>query len=244
MTEARFKSALNSVHEKIALIGVREAELSLAKEQLSDTVILAPFDGFVQQKAVSAGTYVRVGDPVVTIVRTDKLRFRGTIPERYSLDLSVGQSVQLIIESVDEPITAPVTRISPAVDLTSRSLLYETVIENGEDRLRSGLFAEARIVTDEDATAIVIPSTALVEFAGAEKVWKVVDGESREQQVLTGERRDEGIKVLQGLVEGDVILADGQAGKVAKIVPISQAKVSDHVTQKAVSADADTGHSE
>ena len=65
---------------------------------------------------------------------------------------------------------------------------------------------------NDQATAIVIPPSALIEFAGAEKVWKVVDGETREQSVLTGERRSEGIEILRGLVAGDVILLDGSLG--------------------------------
>lgn len=218
VTEARYKSALNSVHEKIALIGVREAELSLTRQSLADTGIVAPFNGLVQQKQVSPGTYVRVGDPVATIVRTDRLRFRGTIPERFSLDLSEGQSVQLQIESVEKPVTASVSRISPAVDPASRSLLFEAVIDNPDAALRSGLFAEARIVTDEQATAIVIPPSALVEFAGAQKVWKLVNGEAREQQVLAGEHRANGIQIRKGLVEGDVILLDGHSGMPARVI--------------------------
>jgi len=222
VAEARFKSALNGVHEKIALIGVREAELSLAREQLLDTQIVAPFDGLIQQRQVSPGTYVRVGDAVATVVRTESLRFRGTIPERFALDLSPGQTVQLQIESVNAPVMAEISRISPAVDLTSRSLLFEAVIDNSDARLRSGLFAEARIVTRAEATAIVIPASALVEFAGAEKVWKVVDGESREQQVLAGERRESGVEILQGLKDGDVILRDGISGMTAKVKPVGR----------------------
>ena len=220
VSEARFRSALNGVHEKIALIGVREAELSLAQEALADTVIVAPFNGFVQQKHVSPGTYVRVGDPVVTIVRTDRLRFRGTIPERFALDLSVGQPVELKIESVPEPLTVAITRISPAVDLVSRSLLFEALIDNSEGHLRSGLFTEARVVINPTAKAVVIPDSALVEFAGAQKVWKVVNGKTREQQILTGERRKNGIQVLQGLSEGDVILKNGDQGMLARLEPV------------------------
>ena len=64
---------------------------------------------------------------------------------------------------------------------------------------------------------MIIPTSALVEFAGAEKVWKVVDGETREQQVLTGERRADGIEILQGVNVGDTILLNGPEGMVARI---------------------------
>ena len=217
VAEARFKSALNGVYEKIALIGVREAELSLAQEELANTVIVAPFDGLIQEKHVSPGAYVQIGDAAMTVVRLDQLRFRGTIPERFAMNLSVGQTMQIQIESIEESVAAQITRISPAVDLASRSLLFEAVIDNSEGRLRSGLFAEARIVIDAEATAIVIPPSALIEFAGAEKVWMVVDGKTREQSVLTGERRPEGIEILNGLVAGDVILLDGSEGILAQV---------------------------
>lgn len=220
VAEARFRSALNGVHEKIALIGVREAEVALAKEDFTNSVIVAPFNGVVQQRHVSPGTYVRVGDSTATIVRLDQLRFHGTISERFAMELKVGQSLQLQIESIDEPVTATISRTSPAIDLASRSLQFEAVIDNSDGRLRSGLFAEARIVINSNATAIAVPPSSLVDFAGAEKVWKVVNGESREQTVLTGERRPEGVEIVQGLHEGDVILLDGNSGAVAKITVI------------------------
>lgn len=220
VAEARYNSSLNSVREKIAQIGVREAELSLAREALADAVVLAPFDGRVQLKSISPGSYVRVGDPLVTLVKTDVLRYRGMIPERYALVLTLGQDVQLQVESISSPLNAKVTRISPSLDLSNRSLAFEAEIDNSGNTLRTGLFAEARIVIDEQARAIVIPHSALIEFAGAEKVWKIVAGESQEQEVLTGERREEGIEILQGLEPGDQILVDAALGKPAKIQAI------------------------
>ena len=221
VSDARYRSALNGAREKIALISVREAELSLVREALTDTVICAPFASQIQQKQVSPGTYVRIGDAVATVVRTNPLRFRGSVPERHALSLAVGQQVQLQIESVAAPVDVEVTRISPAVDLQSRSLVFEAVVDNHDGDYRSGLFAEARVVTDPQAQAIVIPASSLIEFAGVEKVWKVVDGEALEQQVLTGERRDSGIAVLEGVIEGDVILLDATAGRRARVVPLA-----------------------
>lgn len=217
VAEARYNSALNSVREKIAQIGVREAELSIARDALAETIVLAPFDGRVQLKSISPGAYVRVGDALVTLVKTDVLRFRGVIPERYALQLQLDQDVQLQVESVPSPLDVKVSRISPALDMSSRSLIYEALVDNSGNTLTTGLFAEARVVIDEGATAIVIPSSALIEFAGAEKVWKVVDGESQEQEVLTGERRPEGIEILQGLSTGDQILVNAALGRPAII---------------------------
>ena len=237
VAEARYASALNSVHEKIALVGVREAELSLARDRLLDATIPAPFDALVQQRHVAPGVYVDVGDAVATMVRANPLRFQGTIPERHAQRLALGQEVRLKIESIAEPRTVRITRISPALDRLSRSLLFEAEVDNSDRRLRTGLFAEAEVVLDPDAEVLVVPASAVVEFAGAEKVWKVVDGRAAEQEVLTGGRRGEGIEIIEGLVTGDLILQDAAGGRIAKVQPMNDPALEAQPERRAQVAD-------
>lgn len=220
VASARYASSLNSVDEKIALVGVRTAERALARQRLDDTVIRAPFDGLVRERQIAPGAYVSVGHAIATIVRSNPLRFRGTMPERNAQELALGQSVVLRIESLDEPRTVKITRISPALDESSRALLFEALVDNADGRLRTGLFAEGEVVLDPEARSIVVPRSAVVEFAGAEKVWKVVDGTAREQEVHTGLRRPEGVEIAAGLGAGDQILLHASQGRVARIEPI------------------------
>jgi hypothetical protein len=93
-------------------------------------------------------------------------------------------------------------------------------VDNADGRLWAGIFAEAEVIIDSEAKTIVVPETALAEFAGVEKVWKVVDGSAQEQIVLTGQRRDGRVEILDGLVPGDAILSDADLGRVAKVDPI------------------------
>lgn len=218
VAEARLAAALNGVYEKIALIGVREAELQLARQRLEDAVIRAPLDGYVRMRNVAPGTYLSVGQSIAVVVRTSTLRFQGTVPERYAQQLRVGLPVQMQIESVAEPRTAVVSRVSPALDPQSRALAFEAEIDNPQGELRSGLFVEAEVVVDPSAEALVIPHSALVEFAGVQKVWKVVDGVATEQQVLCGTRRPAGCEVIDGLAAGDQILRDGSTGRHAIVI--------------------------
>jgi RND family efflux transporter MFP subunit len=221
VASARYTAAVNGVREKIALIGVRSAELSLAQQRLADTTILAPFDGLIQQRHVGPGSYLQVGDPVVTLVRTSTLRFRGTIPERHAHRLALGQQVTLRFESGAPPQTAQITRISPGVDEMSRSLMFEAQVNNEDGALRSGLFAEAEVVVDSEARALVVPQSAIVEFAGVEKIWKLVDGVVQEQPVRTARRGDKTVEIVGGLVAGDTILTDASQGQVARIDPVA-----------------------
>lgn len=238
VASARYASSLNSVDEKIALVRVRTAELALARQRLDDAVIRTPFDGLVQQRQIAPGAYVSVGHAIATIVRTNPLRFRGTMPERNAQQLAVGQTVVLKIESLSEPRRVKITRISPSLDEASRALLFEALVDNPDGRLRTGLFAEGEVVLDPAARSIVVPRSAVVEFAGAEKVWKVVDGQAREQEVRTGQRRPEGIEIIDGLETGDQILRDATQGRVARIEPLVSDQPRQHAAAEAGATDS------
>jgi RND family efflux transporter MFP subunit len=220
VAEARYASAQNGVREKIALIGVQTAELGLARQRLADAVVLAPFDAAVRSRQVAPGTYVQVGQPLVELVRTSTLRFRGAIPERYAQAMRIGQQVSLRIETIDEPRVVSVTRISPALDEFSRSLVFEAEVDNPGAQLRSGLFAEAEVVLDPEARALVIPASAIVRFAGVEKVWKLTDGTCGETVVQLGRQTEDQVEIISGLAAGDVILVEGSEGRVARVTPI------------------------
>jgi RND family efflux transporter MFP subunit len=219
VAEARYASALNGVEEKIALISVRRAELGLAKENLQHTTIVAPFDGLIQARQAAPGAYVRIGDPVAMVVRTDPLRFRGMVPERHALRVQAGQLVRIHLEGLTEPITARISRISPALDEASRALTFEADLPNPQGRLRTGLFAEADIVVDAQAETLAVPESAVTEFAGVEKVWLVKEGAAAERAVQTGRRHDGWIEIVQGLAAGDAIVKSAAEGRSGPVIP-------------------------
>lgn len=218
---ARHAAAINAVREKIAQVAVQASTLAVARQHLADTVIVAPFEALVQERHVAPGTFVQVGSPLVTLARTSRLRFRGTMPERHAHRLALGQEVVLRIEGVVPPRQAVVTRISPALDELTRSLTFEAALDNADGSLRSGLFAEAEVVVDPHSTALVVPRSAVVRFAGAEKVWKVVAGQTQEQLIQTGRQDAQWLEVVSGLSAGDQVLVDGSQGRLARVEPLA-----------------------
>lgn len=240
VAEARLASAINGVNSNIAQVAVRSAEVDQAKQRLRDANILAPFAGAVQQRMIAAGTFVQIGTPLLTLVRLDVLRFRGSVPERLATQLKIGQNVRLSIESIAEPVDAKITRINPALDMASRSLTFEALLDNKEGELRPGLFAEAQLTIDPAAQAVVVAGSSLVEFAGAQKVWRVVDGSAKEQMVRPGRRSEGLVEIVEGLTAGDQILINGSLGRVAKVVPpgsLNAALASDSSEAKSAAAE-------
>jgi RND family efflux transporter MFP subunit len=213
VAEARFASALNAVDEQIALLKLRRTELALAVQNREYAVLKAPFVGVIQETHVAPGSYVNVGQPVATLVRTDPLRLRAGVPERSAIGIAEGQPVRVFLEGQPKPLEARISRISPALDVSSRALIIEADIENSGGRLRTGLFAEAEILVDAQQQALAVPASSVVAFGGVEKVWTVKDNKAQPQPIRTGRREADRVEVLSGLEAGQWILTNGAEGR-------------------------------
>jgi multidrug efflux pump subunit AcrA (membrane-fusion protein) len=216
VARARYQSSLNSVREKIALISVQSAQRDLAHEQLRETKVSSPFEGTVQARMVSPGTFVQAGQTLLSVVRTKKLRFRTSVPERYAHLLKIGQRIAIHFDLSDQVREGTVSRINPNLEPSNRSLGFEVDLDNTDGLLRSGLFGEAVLELDPEAKAVAVPEKSVLRFAGVDKVWKIKDGQVTEGVVLLGSKRGDNIEIKSGLQVGEIILRDATQGEKGK----------------------------
>lgn len=219
--QARYQGALNLVSEQVSIIGVRRKELALAQQMVSDSQVVAPFDGVVGERRVSPGEYVAAGQAVATLVRADRLRFTAGVPESHAATVRVGQRVEIEIHGRESPpLTAMISRVSPTVMQSSRSVMIEADVANISLELQAGLFAEAELVVNPDAQAISVPKSAISRFAGVEKAWIVVDGIAKQQTVQTGREERGRVEILDGLSAGSFLVQDATDGRDGPVVAI------------------------
>ena len=204
---SRYQDALEEIRNRQGLLAQRRSEVALAKQQLADTIVYAPMEGVVQEKKASVGEYLAAGAPVVDIVRIDPLRLRVDVPERESHSIRAGQSVRVTSEGDAESYLGYVKRLSPTISEQSRVLAVEADVRNN-GRLRPGAFVRAEIVTDQTSTAATVPSTAIVTFAGIDKVMVVENGKAMEKTVTTGRRGPDWIEIKVGVSVGQSVVVD------------------------------------
>ena len=204
---SRYQDALEEIRNRQGMLAQRRTELSLAKQQLDDTVVYSPLDGVVQEKKASAGEYLAAGAPVVTVVRIDPLRLRVEVPERESHSIRMGQSVRVIVEGDPESYLGYIKRLSPTIAEQNRVLSVEADVRNN-GRLRPGAFVKAEIVTNQTNTAVTVPPNALVTFAGIDKVIIVENGKAVEKTVAVGRRGDNWIEIKAGVNAGQAVVLD------------------------------------
>jgi len=220
--QSRWQAAMEEVQNRAAALIERQANLALAQQQLADAHLVAPFDGAIAERLAGTGDYLQVGDPVVRLVRFDPLRLRLEVPERSAASLSPGLEVRAVLEGGIEAPTGHVTRISPEISARNRTLLIEVELPNPDGRLRPGAFARATIVVDEAARTLAVPKSALVRFAGIDKVFVVADGAAVERHVEVGREDGERAEIKDGVKAGEVVvLAPGglQQGAPVRVEP-------------------------
>jgi multidrug efflux pump subunit AcrA (membrane-fusion protein) len=204
---ARYQDAVEEVRNRQALLAQRRSELALARQQLADTNVYAPFDGMVHEKRASVGEYLAAGAPLVTVVKMNPLRLRAEVPEREAQSVHGGERVSVHVEGGAHDYEGRIRRLSPTISEQNRVLVVEAEISN-DGTLRPGAFVSAEIETDESGTAVTVPTSAIVTFAGIEKVITVENGKAREKPVTTGRRNADWTEILGGVQLGDRVVVE------------------------------------
>lgn len=208
--ESALQDALEEVQNRRATLAQRRADIALARQQLEDAQVRAPFDGVVAARLAGAGDYLTAGAPIARVLRFDPLRLRLDVPEREAAGIQAGQSVRVVLEGAVEPVTGKLVRTAPELGARNRTLRVEAELANPDGELRPGSFARAEIVVDAEAQTLTVPAGALVRFAGIDKVIVVEGGKAVERRVTVGRTDGARVEVLDGLAAGDeVVLAPG-----------------------------------
>jgi len=207
VSEGRYQDALEEVRNRQAVIAQRRSELDLARQQLTDTVILSPLDGVVSLKQASVGEYLAAGTPIATMVRVHPLRLRVPVPEREGAGVRAGHAVTLTVEGDSTVYRGRVVRLSPIVQEQNRTLMVEAEVPNERGFLRPGSFARVEIMTEVSQPVVSVPASAIIVFAGVEKVLIVRQGKTAEVRVTTGRRLGEDVEIVEGLKRGDAVVA-------------------------------------
>jgi membrane fusion protein (multidrug efflux system) len=188
-----------------------EANLRLAQVQLDKTVLRAPFDGVLGLRYVSEGGYVQTGQPIVTLDDTDLLKVDFRVPEVFSSNLKIGQTVEVGVDAAPKrTFYGKVYAIDPKVDVSGRSLLVRGKIPNSDHVLRPGMFARVLLVIEEKPNTLMIPEQAIISRGGGQIVYTVVDGKVVEAAVTVGLRRRGLVEITEGLTPGDTVITAGQ----------------------------------
>ncbi|MBI5166976.1 MAG: efflux RND transporter periplasmic adaptor subunit, partial [candidate division NC10 bacterium] len=208
VTQANYEAALEQVRSLKATVKELQATVDLARKKLSDTIVRAPIAGSVRERLVSAGEYIVGGGmqstKLFTLVRSHPLKLKASVPERFAPEVRIGQAVRVEVEAYPgQGFPGRITRISPAVDVQTRSFSIEAIVPNEKGLLKPGFFAKASILTRMERAVAFVPENALVSIVGLTKVFVVVGDKVVERIVKTGLRVDGRVEIVEGVKLGE-----------------------------------------
>ena len=184
----------------------------------------APIDGIVGNVYIDFGTTVSPQTPICSVVNMDTVAVKVNIVERDLPRVKKGQSAQVSVDAYgDGTFKGVIDRVSPVVDLASRTALVEIKISNDDHRLRPGMFARIKILIEEKRDVLIIPRDAIIKVGSLSYVFVVKpDNTVRRRTIETGIVENNKFEVINGLDEGEIIVTMGNTrlkeGDVVKII--------------------------
>jgi len=211
VTKQQFDDVATRLAVADAEVERSKSALAIARERYAKTRILAPMTGFISEKKISQGEYVRNGTPLYTLVQIDPLKLLFTIAEKDIGKLKVGQDVQFLVDAYPgREFKGKVSIIYPTIDERTRSLMVEARASNPERMLKPGLFARVILYTSETKDTVVIPVTSMLYEGKRIKVYVVEGDRAKERVIQVGGKYDDLMEVVEGLKAGETLVVAGQ----------------------------------
>lgn len=213
VAEAALRASRETVRNIRATVSSRKAALDLAQKKLEDARVLAPISGLVMERLTTTGQYLRANSPVVTLVQNSPLKLKVDVPEAALSGIRAGGPVEFSVDAIpNRKFTGRISRLAPAVSQSSRTLKLEAIVANPDGLLKPGFFARVAIQTDRLEKVLVGPASAVISFAGLEKLYVVEQGKIAERVVRTGLKLDgDRVEILDGIKEGEIVAVSNLA---------------------------------
>ncbi|MBD9482352.1 efflux RND transporter periplasmic adaptor subunit [Pseudomonas sp. PDM14] len=209
---------------------LQKANASVAQLQamLAKKRIVAPFAGTIGIRQVDVGDFLSSGTIIATLQDLSKLYVDFYVPEQAVPQLAIGQRVRINVAAYSGDVfEGEISALNPKVDDATRNVQVRAMLENPDNKLLPGMFANLQIILPGDAPQIVVPETAITYTLYGNSVYVIGEKKGEDGQlqkddkgapylvverrfVDTGERRDGKVVVSKGLKAGEQVVTAGQ----------------------------------
>jgi len=212
ISQNTFEQTESGYAGSVASLKLAEAQARVAKINLDDAVIRAPFASTVARRLVQPGEKVSPDTAVVTLVDLRELLLEAAVPAAEIPAVRIGQTARFTVGGFGKrEFEGTVQRINPMTSEGSRAITIYLAVPNPDRALKGGMFAQGELLLDRNEPVLSIPSGAVNYEAGVPIVYTLVDGKIDRHQVSVGEQIEgsEFIELRSGLKAGErVIIPD------------------------------------
>lgn len=226
-SKAEFDNAQSTYNQLLA--NIESLRSTIKRRQ-----IYAPFSGVAGIVNVNVGQYITMGTEIVRVEDQSAMKVRFSLPQTNITQISVGQKLTAEIDALPEHrFPARIVAIDPAVDRLTGLINVEAVIEEGQEKLLSGMFVRLNIALPSQAEQVVVPQISVAYTMYGETVYVLhplseADKEmvkkmsarnpsldvnkmyrAKQVEVKTADRQANYSQLIKGVKVGDLIVTGG-----------------------------------
>jgi HlyD family secretion protein len=185
-----------------------------AEAQLGYTEIRSPISGVVTDRSLYPGEMAASGTPLLTIMDLSNVVARAHIPQEQAILLKLGDPATIAVPGMDETVEGKVTLVSPALDPNSTTVEVWVQAKNEGQRLKPGTSVQLSMLAQTVGNALVVPTSAVLTAPDGSTTVMVVgaDGLAHQTKIKTGVKQNDEVQVVEGLKDGEKVVASGAYG--------------------------------
>ncbi|HKT49656.1 MAG TPA: efflux RND transporter periplasmic adaptor subunit [Candidatus Angelobacter sp.] len=221
-------------------------KLLASEAQLSYTDIHSPIDGVVTDRPLYPGEMASTSAPLLTVMNTTQVIAKAHVAQSDAMLLRKGDRATLAAMGLEKPLVGTVTVVSPALDPNSTTVEIWVQAPNPDQQLRPGMAVQLSITAQTVHSALVVPSSALLNASGDGAQVMVIDAQNTAQSrdVKLGVQTPQEAQVVSGLKPGEQVITEGAYGlpdktKVTVEKPATAAEGKEKASPQSKSKDDD-----
>ena len=218
---AEVKAAKSQVEASRAQVEVARAQVVAKKANVAKVAakkafqqVVAPFAGVITYRKVDAGDLISSGSTsnnheLFQLAKIDRLRIYINVPQTFARYLKTGFPAELqVSEYPERKFVGTITNVAGGLDPNSRTMQTEIQIDNKDEALMPGMYAQVTMVGRRTAPWLKIPGTTLVTKDQGQFV-AIIDGENaRYKEVQIGRDFGDEVEIVSGVQPGDKIIVN------------------------------------
>jgi len=186
------------------------ANVRVLEQMVAFKRVTAPFPGVITARNTNVGDLITANNTnmeMFHIQQTNPLRIYFRVPQANSPDIRVGQSIDVVFSDLGKTFPAKVATTSESITPNSRTLLVELHLDNPDNQIQPGSYAQAQLNSGSLRHIVKLPNNTLLFRAQGLQVGVVrPDGKVELRDIKVGRDFGTSIEIVQGVAPSDKVI--------------------------------------
>jgi membrane fusion protein (multidrug efflux system) len=186
------------------------ANLRVLEQQVAFKRVTAPFPGIITARNTNVGDLIvanNTGMEMFHIQQMTPLRIYFRVPQANADDIRVGQTIEVVFSDLAKTLQAKVVTTSESIAANSRTLLVELHLDNPNNEIQPGSYAQVRLTASSLGQIVTLPNNTLLFRAQGLQVGVVKpDGSVELRDIKVGRDFGTTIEIVQGVTPSDKVI--------------------------------------